>query len=743
MRAMRDRRADGAEWEIALFALAALRDAAVAAGVRRARAVLARLPARPRRLVRGVGKLLWWSATLQLPRHLACFLAARRAAPRARVSALGPVPRAETIVFPEPAETPAVSVIVASYGAVDRSVRCLAALAEEAACVPMEVILCDDASPDPAVAALARVRGIRLLRNPSRLGYLRSVNRAAATARGDYLLLLNNDAYACPGALAAMLAAFAAFPEAGAVAAKLLFPDGRLQEAGGIVWADGSGWNWGRGEDPDAPRYNYARAVDYGSGAALMVRRSLFAALGGYDPVFAPAYFEDTDLAFRLRAAGHSVIYQPRAAFVHEEGVSYGGDASPARAALLAANRARFVARWGATLAASHYPNGTSVLRARERARHRSIVLVVDHYVPRPDRDAGSRNILNYIDALLEDGAAVKFWPHNRAYSPGYTEALQDRGVEVFHGGPPEALADWIAANGAELDAALLSRPDVAMDVLGVLKRHSAARLVYYGHDLHFRRLRRQAELTRDPAAAALAARTERIERWLWRSVDVALYPSEEEAALAAALEPGAVLRAVPAFGFARFGAEREAPANADLLFVGGFAHPPNGAAVAWFAEAILPLIRARVPGARLVIAGSHPGPETRALAAAGAVLHADLTEGALAALYTEARVAIAPLRFGAGVKLKVAEALREGTPLVTTAIGAEGLAGLGRVVAIADAPEEFAAAVVALLADDALWRRRSAGQIAYARKRLTLGELRRRFLAASGLGRAAERAAA
>ena len=726
------------EWELALWHLAALRDAAVAAAARRAGAVLARLPARPRGLARQAGRLAWWVVTLQLPRHLAFWLAARRvrkAAPRAIVPAAPmPVPRPEDIVFPDPPAAPSVSVVITSYGAVPHTLRCLAALASEAATVAMEVILRDDASADPDLAALERVRGLRLLRAPSREGYLRNANAACMAARGEYLLLLNNDTMLRPGAVAAMLATFRAFPRVGAVAAKLIFPDGRLQEAGGIVWRDGSGWNWGRDADPAAPCFNYAREVDYGSAAALMLRRDVFARLGGFDPRYAPAYFEDTDLAFRLRAAGLRVIYQSRAEVVHVEGASHGGgEAGAAKDALMAANRAIFVARWGATLAADHYANGQHVPRAREHARHRRLVLVIDHYVPQPDRDAGSCNILNYIDAMLEDGAVVKFWPHNRAYSPGHTEALQDRGVEVFHGGRADAFAEWIAAHGAELDAVLLSRPDVAHAVLAELKRHSPARLIYYGHDLHFRRLRREATLARDPALACLAARTERIERWVWRSVDTVLYPSAEEAALAAALEPGVVARAAPPFGFDDFGPIRAAPANADLLFVGGFAHPPNEAALRWFASDILPLVRARVPAARLVIAGSHPGPGVRAMQAEGAVLHADISAAALRALYAEARVAIAPLRFGAGVKLKVAEALREGTPLVTTPIGAEGLPGIGAVAAIAEAPSAFAAAVVALLADDAQWRERSAAQLAYARTHLTTAALRRRFLEAAG----------
>lgn len=725
------------EWELALWHLAGLRDGMVTAAARRLGRLGLAVPAGARLAIRRLALLVWWTLTLQLPRHLAWWLAARRG-PKARPAVLAPpvepCPAPEAIALPPATPDPVVSVIVTSYGAVPHTLRCLAALARDRSGVPMEVIVIDDATPDPAVADLARVPGLRLIRNPARIGYLRSCNAAAAAARGEYLLLLNNDTEPAPDAIAAMLALFRARPDAGAVGTKLLFPDGKLQEAGGIVWRDGTGWNYGRGDDPDDPAYNFVREVDYCSAAALMVPRALFARHNGFDIRYAPAYYEDTDLAFRLRAGGHAVLYQPRARVMHVEGVSHGTDPAAGGKAHQEANRTRFVHRWASTLAAEHYESGTHVLRAREHARQRQVALVLDHYVPEPDRDAGSCNILNYIDALLADGTVVKFWPHNREYKPGYTEALQDRGVEVFHGGRSEAFAEWIAEHGAELDHVLLSRPEVALAALAALKRYSAARLIYYGHDLHFRRLRLQAGLTGDAQVAAAAARMERIERWIWRSVDVVLYPAADEATTVAGLEPSVAARAVPAFGFTDFGQLREPPESADILFVGGFAHPPNEAAVLWFVHEVLPLIQARHPAAQLVVAGSRPGPRVRALAGVGVLVRADLSAEALRAQYRAARVAVAPLRYGAGVKLKVAEALREGTPLVTTTVGAQGLAGIEHVAAVADDPAGFAAAVADLLDDAGLWRARCAAQLDYARENLTQAALHRRFLEAAGL---------
>ena len=267
------------------------------------------------------------------------------------------------------ADDPVVSVIVPTYGQIEFTLRCLVSVAGNTPDVPIEVIVVDDAWPgkgstdDPVHAVrqdarkrpadadrrpLELVRGIRLIRNETNLGYLRSCNRAAAAARGRYLYLLNNDTQVLSGWLDPMLRLLAERPDVGAVGAKLLYPDGSLQEAGGIIWRDASGWNFGRQDDASKPMYNYVREVDYCSGAALMVRRSEFLGLGGFDERYAPAYFEDTDLSFRLRRMGLKTLYQPAARVVHFEGVSHGRDVAVGVKSYQMANRRRFVETLGA-----------------------------------------------------------------------------------------------------------------------------------------------------------------------------------------------------------------------------------------------------------------------------------------------------------------------------------------------------------------------------------------------------------
>lgn len=675
-------------------------------------------------------KALWWTATLQLPTRLRA-----RAAYRKTVQPPVQSKHKRALQLPSPVlpttTTPLVSVIIPAYGQVGITLRCLEAIARSQTATSFEVIVAEDASGDPDMTLLDAIVGLRLVRNRSNLGFLHNCNAAALLARGRYLLFLNNDTEPLPGFIDALVALAEARPDVGLVGSRLLFPDGRLQEAGGIIWQDGTGCNYGRGDDPALPQYNTVREVDYISGASIMLKRDLFEVLGGFDPLFAPAYYEDVDLAFRIRARGLRVMYQPASVVIHHEGLSHGTDPTTGIKARQEVNRHRLLARWPQILASEHVPSGSDPMRAPEHAKGRTTILVIDHYVPEPDRDAGSRSTMGVVTALRDAGWVVKFWPWNRSHND-YTCLLETIGVEVLDSRLDMDFAQWIVRNGTQLDHVLAIRPNIAAECIADLLQHTKARLSFYGVDIHHVRMRRQAALLGDTTLAAEADEMEKLERRLWDMFDVLLYPSEEEAAQVRALVPGAPAHGIVPFSFDRFRARSAPPAEPVILFVAGFAHPPNIDAATWLVREILPLVRACVPTVRLVLAGSHPTAEVLALADGDRItVTGNLSEAELATTYLEARVSIVPLRVGAGVKGKVVEALQQGLPLVTTSIGAEGIPGLEQVVLVTDDAAGLANGLVALLLDDRRWAVSSALQVEFAERRFSRAALAESLFAA------------
>jgi GT2 family glycosyltransferase len=280
---------------------------------------------------------------------------------------------------PPEVTVPSVSIIVPCHNGWALTEACLRTLGET---LPEwfrgEIVVVDDKSTDEtaqALKGLSREDGrVRVFRNRANHGFLASCNRGAAAARGDYLLFLNNDTVLLPGWLGPLLATFDARPDAGVVGGKLLFEDGRLQEAGGLVYVDASASKIGY-LDPDveAPFYQHIREVDYVSGAYLMTPRAVFEEVGGLDSRYGFGYYDDDDYCFAVRTTGRKVYFQPESVIVHVEGASAGTDLTQGLKRLQVTNRKIFRTKWKRALV--HQPDmpdpldGRSVVRAAVRGR--------------------------------------------------------------------------------------------------------------------------------------------------------------------------------------------------------------------------------------------------------------------------------------------------------------------------------------------------------------------------------------
>ncbi len=577
----------------------------------------------------------------------------------------------------------------------------------------MEIIVVDDESTDDTQARLSGLPGLRYYRNAANQGFIRSCNRGLAEAQGEFVLFLNNDTQVQDHWLERLLETFDARPDAGLVGARLVYPDGSLQECGGMVFQDGSGWNYGRGDNPDKPEYQFLREVDYCSGACIMLRRTVLETLDGFDEHYAPAYYEDTDLAFRVRAAGLKVYVQPAVSITHFEGVSSGTDLSSGIKRFQVVNREKFLQRWRDELQKQPPPiqdplDTAAVRRARDH-RLQGRVLVIDAYTPEPDQDSGSVRLVNLMGCLLEMGYGVTFFADNRAWDGRYTRALQAMGVEASYDPWLKSADHFLRERGPDFSQVLISRHYIAGQYIATLRKYAPqAKFIFDTVDLHYLREERLAELEDSTALRQVARQTRRSELAVVRAADATLVVSPVEQALLTETAPEAKvfilsnihdLGAEPA-GFA---------GRKDLYFVGGYQHPPNIDAARWFVQDIWPQIHAQLPDVRFHLVGSKAPDSVRELGKAPGVRFHGFVDS-LEPFLDGCRLSVAPLRYGAGVKGKVNQAMAHGQPVVATSAAVEGIHAVnGTDVMVAESAADFAQAVVKLYQDQALWERLSA----------------------------------
>ncbi len=601
---------------------------------------------------------------------------------------------------------PLVSIIIPVHNQWDYTQSCLYSITENVLDIEYEVIVADDASDDETANVSDHVPNVIVHRNERNIGFLLNCNAAARIARGKYIVFLNNDTNVQQDWLRHLLSQMESDSTIGLVGSKLVYPDGKLQEAGGIVWYDASAMNYGRMDDPQKPEYQYVKDVDYVSGASMMIRRDLWERIGGFDPRFAPAYYEDTDLAFSVRKAGYRVVYQPESLVVHFEGISHGTDISQGIKQNQVKNRELFRQKWADVLVNGHGTGISDLFWARDRSRDKKTVVFIDYEVPHFDMFAGSRTNFMYLKLLVSMGYNVKFIGADFRRCDQYTAALNRVGIETLDGDwYKENWGQWFTEHTGRIDYVFFNKPDPTLVFIDYVRENTRAKIIYQMHDLHYLRLQRRFELEKDDSVLQEAKKYKQMEHEIFVNSDVILTFSNVEREIVAKDFPYKHVVTVPLFFYDNVPAgQADFNSRKGIMFVGGFGHAPNVDAVTWFAANVFPKILTVVPDLNFYVVGAAPPPEILRLASESIKICGQVSEDELEQLYQQIRMIVVPLRFGAGVKGKTIEAMQRGIPLVSTSIGIEGIQGIDVFLRPKDSDVDFADEVISLYSDVNKW---------------------------------------
>lgn len=594
------------------------------------------------------------------------------------------------------------SIIIPVFNKVEYTFQCLRSLMQEIDFSEHEVIVVNNASCDETEQVLSYLCDVvRVINNEENLGFVDACNQGAAVAKGKHLVFLNNDTVVLPGWLKHLLDTIDNDRSVGAVGSMLIYPDGLIQEAGAGIWKDGNGFHYGWRKHPEDRKYNFAREVDYCSGASLLVRKDIFDQLGGFDRRYAPAYYEDVDFCFGVRSLGHKVIYQPMSRLIHYEGITAGTDSQTGFKRFQEINREKFVGKWREVLERDHFDQNLALLETAANRRQGPRIVVFDDHVPNPDRDAGGARMFIILQTLVKFGQPV-FVPLRQPLRPEYERMLGKEGIETA------SLVDYPKLiRKRKFSVAIFSRPDVAEALLPLVRKADRKiKIIFDTVDIVFLRLEREYKLTGDTRFAKEAMRYRKLESRLARASDQVWCVTPEDREVLAKEAPSARFEIIPTIHPLQ-ARGKSFDERRGLLFIGGFLHRPNTDAVHYLTREIYPLIKKSIPGVKLYIVGSHAPPEIAAYSSEDIAVLGFVPD--VNPIFHSSRVFVAPLRYGSGIKGKVGQALSYGLPVVTTTIGAEGM-GLknGHEAIIADDPQEFAEMVVEVYGNRELWQRLS-----------------------------------
>ena len=573
-----------------------------------------------------------------------------------------------------------VSIIIPVYNNFNYTYNCIKSILEAEFSINYEIIVIDDMSTDETKLLkdkyFKNFSNIIVYYNKKRENFIINCNQAVKFSKGKYILFLNNDTKVHKQWLTYLVKLIDSDEKIGMVGSKLIYPNGTLQEAGGIVWRNGECSNYGRNKNADLSEYNYVKEVDYISGASIIIRKSIWKKIGGFDKRFIPAYYEDTDFAFKLRKNGYKVMYQPKSIVEHYEGVSNGINISTGIKHYQEINKKKFISKWKNEL--KYQSEQGNIFVGRERGFEKTRIFVIDRFVPNFDQDAGGRCCYMYLNLFKQIGLQVTFLGDDLQRIEPYTTALQQKGIEVLYGDKYKGqnLEIWLKNNLKHFKFVYLQRPDITIKYIDIIKKYFSGKIFYFAHDLHHIRLAREYNITHSKQILNRSEYMRKIEMDIFNKVDVIHVVGTFEFKLLKEIFPDKAIRNIPLYIYENQyrNIEKDFSKRKDLIFVGGYLHRPNIDAVFWFSREIYPKIVDKFPDMIWHIVGSNITQEIKQLESKNIKVEGYLSDKELHSLYQKCRIAVIPLRFGAGVKGKILGAAHNQIPIVTTSIGGEGL---------------------------------------------------------------------
>jgi O-antigen biosynthesis protein len=603
---------------------------------------------------------------------------------------------------------PIVTIVIVGWRAAPYLPECLQSIGGIDRTIDFEVVI---ALNEPSSGLPAAMSGdgfsTRVISSPGNRGFGGAANAAAAASDGKYLVFLSQGAQVDRHWLRELVETAERGPQIGAVGSFIFDADGRCREAGSFVWSDGSS-SPASGNGAEFPhRYDWARRVDCCSATSLLVKRSTWDEVGGFDESYFPAYGEDVDLCLRIGAIGQQVWFQPLS-IVHHAGPTC--TSIPYRRFLRGRGREVLSVRWPQVLE-QRVRRSNDQVGDEETASWLAMgrpqrILVIDDRIPESSLGAGFGRMVDALSDLTSSGGYfVSLFPTQ--VPEGDRTAMSRRGVRVLHGDLEAHLRHPVTT----YDLVMISRPHNYEQIGGLVREcQPRAAILYDAEALFFRRIEQLAELTSDQSRKedllAKAATMRQAEEGCFVDADQAVCISDAEADIARAFPGAAPVHVVPPHLVDPVYTTRPFDQRRDIILVASWlagTESPNVDGLDWFVREVLPLIREEVPWVRVRITGADPPAEVMRYQSPNVRFEGRVDD--LADLYDRSRVVIVPVRYGAGVKIKTIEALQFGVPTVATSTGAEGIETLGTsALSVIDDPVQFADRVASLVDDRRAW---------------------------------------